>query len=366
MRLSPIEPCVSLIASCVPLSLIASCVESSKTSTKKSSSTSGSVVVATNPDRKAGWSTVHYKCEKPLEVVFATSPSGDISMNDYSVFDRTNDVLWPSQVVNRYAPPTSNLSPRSGNQIGADNPTSESGDDYRGVILQPIAPNLPIKPVSRRLSKRIYTWVKRCCQTLWRNSKGTKAQARDVDRGEQDGYTGSKTAVGTIELCFLVDDREVKRYAKAIYDTGNPINLISPSFIQNTFGLEISSTKPEIILETPGGGVLYSTGTVQGRWCPASNRGPDGVFADDKFVHTVFEVCKEDQRFDVVIGYNTIQQEGLLTWRRDLGLMGFLPEPIVLTEEEIREREKVQAKKKAANDAKKKANEDKKVACTSP
>ncbi|KAF2475309.1 uncharacterized protein BDR25DRAFT_340117 [Lindgomyces ingoldianus] len=132
--------------------------------------------------------------------------------------------------------------------------------------------------------------------------------------------------VRTIMIAFVVDKQgskeEVLRYARAKFDTGNPINLISPKFVRS-FGIEIDHGEEQVKLTLPGNGKFKSIATLPGRWC-AEGSGRTFYF-DPRFYNDKFEVSNVDERFDVVIGYETITREGLMTVKPALGLAGFYP-----------------------------------------
>lgn len=130
--------------------------------------------------------------------------------------------------------------------------------------------------------------------------------------------------VKTVSIIF--EDRsgkEILRHAKAKFDTGNPKNLISPAFAAK-FGLSFESRNGEVILELPGDGQFVSNGRITGRWCSMINTSHDRhLYFDPKFMDADFEVSNSPERFDIVIGADTIKSERLLKWGPALALTGF-------------------------------------------
>lgn len=134
--------------------------------------------------------------------------------------------------------------------------------------------------------------------------------------------------VKTISIIFPDNSgNEVLRYAKAKFDTGNPKNLISPTFAAS-FGIILEHHNPKVILDLPGNGQFVSIGKITGRWCSKTNATHDRYFRfDPRFMDAEFEVSNSAERFDVVIGADTIKLEKLLEWGPALALTGFRSSP---------------------------------------
>ena len=134
--------------------------------------------------------------------------------------------------------------------------------------------------------------------------------------------------VKTISVIFEDNSgNEVLRHAKAKFDTGNPKNLISPAFAAR-FGLIFDPRNAKVILDLPGNGQFASIGKVAARWCIQINASHDRRFRfDPRFMDAEFEVSKSAERFDIVIGADTIKSERLLEWGPGLALTGFRPSP---------------------------------------
>ena len=126
----------------------------------------------------------------------------------------------------------------------------------------------------------------------------------------------------TIQIIFKDEQgNEILRHARAKFDTGNPENLISSAFLSKFGSLIPIKRNKRVILELPGGGKYTSVGRLSGRWTCKLNDPP--LHFDAKFMDAEFEVSNSAERFDVVIGSNTIQKEHLLEVRHGLALTGF-------------------------------------------
>jgi hypothetical protein len=159
--------------------------------------------------------------------------------------------------------------------------------------------------------QRTRSYIASLCNTLARHSK------RDSSFDDDDW-------VKTISIIFQdTSGKEVLRYAKAKFDTGNPKNLISPTFAAR-FGLIFEPHNAKVILDLPGNGQFVSIGKIAGRWCSKINAAHDRYFRfDPKFMDAEFEVSNSAERFDIVIGADTIKLERLLEWGPALALTGF-------------------------------------------
>jgi hypothetical protein len=142
-------------------------------------------------------------------------------------------------------------------------------------------------------------------------------------RGKWVSYDdGDDPFVKTILVAFK-DERgnEILRHARAKFDTGNPKNLVSPDFVKQFGSLVLDESGKRVILDLPGGGRYISIARLAGRWtCRIS----DSQFRfDPKFMDAEFEVSDTSERFDVVIGSDTLEEEHIVTFRRDFALTGF-------------------------------------------
>ena len=155
-----------------------------------------------------------------------------------------------------------------------------------------------------------------------RKALSMSSNAVSTESQETDSVEDDVEYVRTIEVVFK--DRngceQPPVYARAQFDTGNPINLISPDFVAKC-GQIFEPSEGETILETAGNGQFISTGTITGRWTCKARHGPPHF--DPKFMDAEFEVSKHTERFDVVIGSDTISKERLMVLAPSLCLTGF-------------------------------------------
>lgn len=127
----------------------------------------------------------------------------------------------------------------------------------------------------------------------------------------------------TIKVAFLVNGAETLRYAKAIFDTGNPKNLVSRAFVEQQFNYVIPPQRERHILDHPGNGKYVSIGDVEFRWtCDDDNR----LFGQ-RFIKANFEISKDEERFEIVIGSETIAKEKLAILNVPAGFTGWRAEP---------------------------------------
>ncbi|KAF2475387.1 uncharacterized protein BDR25DRAFT_340160, partial [Lindgomyces ingoldianus] len=91
--------------------------------------------------------------------------------------------------------------------------------------------------------------------------------------------------VKTIQVAFLNADsnKEKHRYAIALFDTGNPKNLISPAFAA-IFGLQFEARDGEVIVESFGGGQYISIAKIHGRFACRGNTSGSPLFFHPKFM----------------------------------------------------------------------------------
>jgi len=166
---------------------------------------------------------------------------------------------------------------------------------------------------------------KRTHGSLWRRafeaikSKYRKLRGRSRRRPTSHGDSPFDR---TIQVIFKDEQgNEILRHARARFDTGNPENLISPAFVSQFGSLIPIERNERVILDLPGGAKYTSAGRLAGRWTCKLNDPP--FHFDAKFMDAEFEVSNSAERFDVVIGSNTIQKEHLLEVRHGLALTGF-------------------------------------------
>jgi hypothetical protein len=136
-------------------------------------------------------------------------------------------------------------------------------------------------------------------------------------------------------ICVVLEDhegREEKRYARALFDTGCSKNLMSPRF-KEKFTID-PEQGPGVAMETPGNGKFVSEYSVQARWA-FEKVSSDYFRSDPRFMDAEFEVLKDlktPERFDIVIGRDTINKESLLSFGRDsICLSGFRAERTTFT-----------------------------------
>jgi hypothetical protein len=161
--------------------------------------------------------------------------------------------------------------------------------------------------------KRVLAYVNGECRRLW----GRSIRSRGAEN-QNDEW------VLTVSVIFQdANGQEILRHARAKVDTGNPKNLISPAFTAQ-FGFAFDAANERVILELPGGGLYVSTAKLAGRWSCKVNSSRNSPFKfDPKFMDAEFEVSNTDERFDVVIGSDTISEERLLEWGPGIALTGF-------------------------------------------
>lgn len=130
-------------------------------------------------------------------------------------------------------------------------------------------------------------------------------------------------------MADMTDKKEsLPRYATVLFDTGCGFNLMSRDFAE-TLEIPIPNLSGTPILEGLGGSLFESLARVSCRWAVTSQSdAPSSVLAfDPKFYRSDFEVSKNNERFDVIIGQKTIVTEGLLRFKVPLGLAAFTDHP---------------------------------------
>lgn len=138
------------------------------------------------------------------------------------------------------------------------------------------------------------------------------------NRRQQDSPTEQESFQRTIKLALWVDGEEKVRVAQALFDTGNPKNFISRDLAEQQFGFVFANPEPIKVLDLPGQSEAYSIRQLKGRWIFKHH----GV--DPKFMTDVFEVSSNlDERYDVIIGQESLNKAGVLLVREDVGFTGF-------------------------------------------
>ncbi|KAF2119412.1 hypothetical protein BDV96DRAFT_642437 [Lophiotrema nucula] len=194
--------------------------------------------------------------------------------------------------------------------------------------------------------KRWWREIYQYCSNIRARKKSKRSKkSRRIGTREDEEFAR------TIHVVFQNDDGvEILRHARALLDTGNPKNLISPSFIAR-FSLSLPNNEGSPILETPGDGLYISTGSVEGRFaCPG---------ADPKFFDAKFEISKVEERFDVVIGSEDINEYNLVNVNPILGLAitGFRAKLKKPSKADTDRAKELQRRKREQNEARKRALE---------
>ncbi|KAF2186250.1 hypothetical protein K469DRAFT_148412 [Zopfia rhizophila CBS 207.26] len=212
------------------------------------------------------------------------------------------------------------------------------------------------RPPSKRKAKRKHRW-----KDVWKGvylyvkSRYCNLRKKEPSDGDDDDDW-----VRTISVAFVVDGEEILRHGRAKFDTGNPKNLISPAFAAK-FGFVFESGDGDAVLELPGNGRYISIAKVVGRWTGRQNASRDRrFFFDPRFMDAEFEVSNRTERFDVVIGYETIAKEKLIIWSPNAAFTGFRTKPATFDKNEIERAAEKQKKNIQENDARKKALQERK------
>ncbi|KAF2799789.1 hypothetical protein K505DRAFT_413437 [Melanomma pulvis-pyrius CBS 109.77] len=121
-----------------------------------------------------------------------------------------------------------------------------------------------------------------------------------------------------IDIEIIVDGHQVRRTAIALIDTGCPKNLMRQSLAAK-FGVTFSSAGGNnLILETIGNGSFESVGEVVGRWASKKDPRKSRLGFDPKYYDATWHVSDMMERWDVIIGLETISKHGLLMVKREL------------------------------------------------
>ena len=111
-----------------------------------------------------------------------------------------------------------------------------------------------------------------------------------------------------------------------LFDTGCDLNLMSLQFATALgFDSDKLGTVAAPILEGLGGSLFTSVGHITCRWTLASHafKKSSRLYVDPKWYKSKFEVSTRNERFDLIIGRNTIVDFGLLSIKPALGFTGF-------------------------------------------
>lgn len=107
-------------------------------------------------------------------------------------------------------------------------------------------------------------------------------------------------------------------FAIAILDTGCPVNLMSQELALK-LGFTPESNEGVPILEALGGGEFRTIGQVKGRWSCRHNLKRSCLGFDPRYYDDTWEVSsKPGERYDVIIGRETITKYALLKVKREL------------------------------------------------
>lgn len=109
------------------------------------------------------------------------------------------------------------------------------------------------------------------------------------------------------------NSRYVRRNAAALIDTGCPIDLMSRDFAQMLGDpFENFEDADNVTLETLAGTEFSSIGRVAGRWCCFDKPFSSWFNLPQKYMDSVWYVCKVPAGFDIIIGSETINKYRLL------------------------------------------------------
>jgi len=123
---------------------------------------------------------------------------------------------------------------------------------------------------------------------------------------------------------IMVDGRPILRNGIALIDPHCPVNLMSRHFAE-LFGETFGSAKGKQILNGLGGGEFRSVGTLSGRWfCRETKKYHNRkVSFDPKYLEAEWEVSESVERFDVIIGQETIRGYDLLEAKNEIAAPTF-------------------------------------------
>jgi len=123
--------------------------------------------------------------------------------------------------------------------------------------------------------------------------------------------------------CEIMDEGRVRQSsAKALIDTGNPLNLMSRTLAHN-LGVTFSAMKGDPVLVTPGNNIIRSVGQIRLRWTTNNVPSNSRFSFHPKYYDDVFEVLEEhDESFDMIIGSETILKRRFAKWNLPLGAAG--------------------------------------------
>lgn len=128
----------------------------------------------------------------------------------------------------------------------------------------------------------------------------------------------------SISVEIMVDGRPILRNGIALIDPHCPANLMSRDFavlFTETFG----SPKGKLTLIGLGGGEFRSVGTLSGRWfCQETKKYHNRKISfDPKYLEAEWQVSESDERFDAIIGQETIRRYDLLEAKNEIAAPTF-------------------------------------------
>jgi hypothetical protein len=109
-----------------------------------------------------------------------------------------------------------------------------------------------------------------------------------------------------------VNGNFVRRNARALFDTGCPINLMSRT-MASTIGVVYPALMGEPILNTLGVDKFRSLGRIEGRWAPRNRH------FNPKHYDAEWEISDKPEWYDVIIGCKTIIENKLIKLSPELG-----------------------------------------------
>lgn len=155
--------------------------------------------------------------------------------------------------------------------------------------------------------------------SIWQYIKN-KYKGRKISRQKQEAEY--EDFICTVEVIFPVNDYDVKRFGRALFDTGNKYNFISRSFAE-MYGIITESKPSKPMLELPGGHTYTSIQKIVGRFTVHDR---NISRKDPKLYIAEFHVSDKIDRYEIIIGMDTIMKYKLMKFQ-PLDFTGFWGEP---------------------------------------
>lgn len=118
--------------------------------------------------------------------------------------------------------------------------------------------------------------------------------------------------IRSITIEVQVNGSFVCRNARALFDTGCPLNLMSRT-MASIIGVVYPARMGEPILNTLGIDKFRSLGRIEGRWASCNQS------FDPKFYDAEWEISDKPEEYDVIIGRDTIIVNKLIKLSPELG-----------------------------------------------